>query len=120
MGCAVLPGLPAAGLQTCRIPACRCPHRTCLRSDCAAHCYIVSLSAQATAWLLTRQVTKRYIHVDLQELVGPDNLEEVVAAARDAGRPIGVHLYLFRHYDDDWGWHYEDSRELQVRWRLGL
>ena len=44
----------------------------------------------------------------------------MAAAAQDAGRPIGVHFYLFKHYDDPWGWECEDSRELQVKDRLAL
>ncbi|KAL4443858.1 hypothetical protein ABPG75_011595 [Micractinium tetrahymenae] len=49
----------------------------------------------------------------VEELVGPGNLEEVAAAARDAGRPIGVHLYLFRHYGEPWGWDLESATQLQ-------
>ncbi|KAL4449485.1 hypothetical protein ABPG77_007129 [Micractinium sp. CCAP 211/92] len=49
----------------------------------------------------------------VQELVGPENLEDVAAAARDAGRPIGVHLYLFRHYGDAWGWEPDSAAQLQ-------
>lgn len=47
--------------------------------------------------------------------MGPENLEDVAAAARDAGRPIGVHLYLFRHYGDAWGWEPDSAAQLQVR-----
>lgn len=51
----------------------------------------------------------------VQELVGPENVQEVAAAARDAGRPIGVHIYLFRHYGDPWGWEPGSAVELQAR-----
>ncbi|GAB4814612.1 hypothetical protein N2152v2_001658 [Parachlorella kessleri] len=49
----------------------------------------------------------------MEELVGPGNIKEVQAAAEEAGTDIGVHLYLFQHYGDPWGWEPEDAEDLQ-------
>lgn len=55
-----------------------------------------------------------------QELVGPSNVEEVAAAARDSNTAIGVHLYLFSHYGDPWGWEFEAATELEVGSRASV
>lgn len=49
-----------------------------------------------------------------QELVGPSNIEDVAAAAQDSNTTIGVHVYLFLHYGDPWGWEFEAATELEV------
>ena len=49
--------------------------------------------------------------------MGPGNLEEVAAAAKDCNTTIGVHVYLFQHYGDPWGWEFDSCEEMQVRCR---
>lgn len=55
----------------------------------------------------------------MQELVGPGNLADVAAAAQDTGTTIPVHLYLFQHYSDPWGWEFKSAGELQARPKQG-
>jgi hypothetical protein len=50
----------------------------------------------------------------LQELASPLNIADLMAAGRATNSTIPVHLYLYQHYDDPWGWNFNTSQELQV------
>lgn len=122
LGCTLVPQadrLPcaAAGLHTCNALRNAAPCQTLLYPSCHAPA-MRPLPAAAARHALRlpfhRHSAAAACHT-LQELVGPENLEDVAAAARDAGRPIGVHLYLFRHYGDAWGWEPDSAAQLQVR-----
>lgn len=50
-----------------------------------------------------------------QELLGPGNLENLTLAAEDAGKSMPVHVYLYNHYADPWGFNFTTPAELQAR-----
>lgn len=50
-----------------------------------------------------------------QELLGPGNQENLTLAAEDAGKSVPVHIYLYNHYADPWGYNFTTSAELQAR-----
>uniref|UniRef100_A0A383VUW1 Alanine racemase N-terminal domain-containing protein n=1 Tax=Tetradesmus obliquus TaxID=3088 RepID=A0A383VUW1_TETOB len=49
----------------------------------------------------------------VQETATPGNIAQLLAAGRDANATIPVHLYLFRHYDEPWGWEFANATQLQ-------
>lgn len=49
-----------------------------------------------------------------QELMGPGNQENLTMAAEAAGKAIPVHIYLYNHYNDPWGYNFTTAAELQV------
>lgn len=51
--------------------------------------------------------------LNMSELVGKDNLQDAARAAADTGATIPIQLYLFRHYDDAWGYEFNTSKQLQ-------
>lgn len=54
-------------------------------------------------------------HLQPQELMGPGNAENLTLAAESTGKTIPVHIYLYNHYADPWGYNFTTSAELQVR-----
>ena len=50
-----------------------------------------------------------------QELLGPGNQENLTLAAEDSGKTMPVHVYLYNHYADPWGYNFTTSAELQAR-----
>lgn len=51
--------------------------------------------------------------------MGPGNQENLTLAAEESGKTIPVHIYLYNHYSDPWGYNFTTSVELQVRVREG-
>jgi hypothetical protein len=50
----------------------------------------------------------------LQELASPLNIDDLLAAGRATNSTIPIHLYLYKHYNADWGWNFTTPQELQV------
>lgn len=50
----------------------------------------------------------------VQELASPLNIADLVAAGRDTNTTIPIHIYLYMHYDDAWGWNFTTPEQLQT------
>jgi hypothetical protein len=55
------------------------------------------------------------MHHNQQETATPGNIGDLLAAGRDSNSSIPIHLYLYRHYDNPWGWELTNATQLQVR-----
>lgn len=53
------------------------------------------------------------VGMSIQELMGPGNQENLTMAAEAAGKTIPVHIYLYNHYNDPWGYNFTTAAELQ-------
>jgi hypothetical protein len=45
--------------------------------------------------------------------MGPGNQENLTMAAEESGKTVPVHIYLYNHYSDPWGYNFTTSAELQ-------
>ncbi|WIA21615.1 hypothetical protein OEZ85_000799 [Tetradesmus obliquus] len=49
-----------------------------------------------------------------QELASPLNIGDLIKAGKDTNTTIPIHLYLYMHYDDAWGWNFTTPKQLQA------
>ncbi|KAF6254732.1 hypothetical protein COO60DRAFT_1462547 [Scenedesmus sp. NREL 46B-D3] len=59
------------------------------------------------------QASRTAAHLGI-ELASPLNIADLVAAGRDTNTTIPIHLYLYMHYDDAWGWNFTTPQQLQT------
>lgn len=49
----------------------------------------------------------------MQEILSPLNQKDLSAAAKAAGKVLPVQVYLFSHYDEKYGYYFQNSQKLE-------